>query len=138
MLNTDFSEVWAVPGENHIIDTINPSTGLTTIFGKDAATVLAQEPNAVRMTWEAWRTEASARQQTPIHWEPTTEQQYREMLNVLPPAKWIGGAFLVGEPWDHDFATGRPRFAAYWHRHDAYLVASRPLTRIELDKEVRG
>ena len=135
-MTTDFTEVWAIPGENCIIDTINPDTGLTSVYGKDADAVLASEPKAVRMTWEAWRAEASARQQTPIRWELTTGRKYQEMLEVLPPALWIGGAFLVGEPWDHDFATGAPRFAAYVERSGRYYTASRPLTAAELRKEI--
>lgn len=135
-LTTDFTEVWAVPGEDHIIDTINPATGLTSVFGKAAEAVLADEPKAVRLTWEAWRAEASARQQTPIRWKMTTQAKYTEMLEVLPPALWIGGAFLVGEPWDHDFATGAPRFAAYLERYGQYYEASRPLTAAELRKEI--
>ena len=135
-LTTDFTEVWAVPGENHIIDTINPETGLTSVFGKDAEAVLTKEPKAVRITWDVWRAEASARQQTPIQWELTTEAKYQEMLEILPPALWIGGVFLVGEPWDHDFATGAPRFAAYVCRNGRYYEASRPLTTAELRKEI--
>lgn len=132
----DFAEVWAVPGENHIIDTIHPDTGLTSVYGKDAAAVLADNPGAVRMTWEAWRTEAAKRQQTPIRWERTTERKYQEMLEILPPAYWSGGAFLVGEPYDHDFATGAPRFQAYVQRGGWFYVASRPLTVKELKAEV--
>lgn len=136
MLTTDFLEVWAVPGENHIIDTINPISGLTSVFGKDSNTVLAAEPKAVRMTWHAWQAEASARQQTRIEWELTTADKYQEMLEVLPPAFWQDGAFLVGEPSDHHFATGRPRFAAYWERGGRHYAASRPVTLAELRKEI--
>lgn len=135
-LSTDFTEVWAVPGANHIIDTINPITGLTSVYGKDAHAVLTENPNAVRMTWEVWRTAAAERQQTPITWQRTTARKYQEMLEVLPPAYWSGGAFLVGEPYDHDFATGAPRFQAYVQRGDYYFVASRPLTLKELKAEL--
>ena len=125
-------EVWAVPGQNSIIDEIDVN-GLTKVYGKDAAAVLADEPAAVRMTWEAWRAAAVARQNAiAIAWEPSTQEQYDEMLNVLPPIDFDGYSFLVGEPSDHSFETGRPRFAAYRFIDDRYEVASRPLTRAEL------
>jgi hypothetical protein len=34
-------------------------------------------------------------------WEKTTQEEYTEMLEVLPPARWKGNAFLVGEPLTH-------------------------------------
>jgi len=135
-LTTDYTEVYAVPGQNSIIDTINPDTGLTSVYGRTEADVLEREPGAVRMTWEAWQAAAVARQQTPIRWEITTERKYQEMLEVLPPAYWSGGAFLVGEPWDHCMATGRPRFAAYVERSGRYYTANRPVTMTELKAEM--
>ena len=128
----NFDEVYAVPGAGHIIDVINPVTGLTCVYAKDLAAVLADNPGAVRMTWEAWRTEAADRQHTPISWHLTDEDTYQRMLEVLPPTLWIGGAFLVGEPDDHDFTTGQPRFRAYRCRGGVYTVANRPLTCAEL------
>lgn len=131
-----FSEVYAVPGQNSIIDGINPETGLTCVYGRTEADVKRENPDAVRMTWDAWQTAAAERQHTPIRWSRTDEHKYREMLEVLPPAAWIGGAFLVGEPYDHDFTTGQPRFSGYWHRNGIYLVASRPITIAELRAEL--
>jgi hypothetical protein len=58
------------------------------------------------------------------------------MLNVLPPAAWIGGAFMVGEPTDHCAETGRPRFQAYRERGMQFEVASRPMTIAEFRAEV--
>lgn len=138
----EFSEVWAIPGKGSIIDAINPLTGLTVICGKDAAAVLAQDPTAVRMSWSDWQAAAITRQQTPITWARTSAKEYNQMLNILPPALWTGGAFLVGEPYDHCFATGAPRFTAYRELRGSgtydpiYLVASRPLTRAELRSEL--
>ncbi len=134
----DNPDVYAIPGQNHIIDTINPQTDLTSVYGKTEAEVHAQEPLAVRMTWEQWRTAAVARQQTPITWTQVTEGKYQEMLEVLPPAYWSGGAFLVGEPWDHCFATGAPRFAAYIERAGRFYTASRPMTVKELRAFLTG
>lgn len=129
-------ELYAIPGENHIIDTINPVTGLTRYYERDEAAVVAKYPGAKRYTWIEWQTNASARQRSPITWHPTDHDTYRRMLECLPPELWTGGAFLVGEPSDHDIWSGAPRFAAYWHRNGVYLYASRPLTRAELRAEL--
>jgi len=82
-------------------------------------------------------------QDTPIKWTRTTKAKYWEMLEVLPPALWIGGAFLVGEPTDHHATSGQPRFQAYWERgtsgrpyEKGYFAASRPMTCAELKKEI--
>lgn len=53
---TDGVELWAVPWMTTIIDTIDPATGRTTLYGRDAAAVLALYPSAVRMTWTQWQT----------------------------------------------------------------------------------
>lgn len=131
-----YDQVWAVPGANFIIDRIHPETGLTLCFQRDEASVLAEYPTAVRMSADDWTTAQAERQHTPITWEPSTAEQYDEMLGCLPPAYWAGGAFLVGEPSDHDYNNGRPRFQAYWHRHGAYLSSSRPVTIAEMKAEL--
>lgn len=125
-------EVYAVPGENSIIDMIHPVTGLTVYGGRDAASVQEKYPGAVRMPYEMWRAQAIARQDTPIIWQTTDAKSYERMLNVLPPALWIGGAFLVGEPCDHSYATSAPRFQGFWHRNGQYFASDRPITRAEL------
>lgn len=128
----DVIECYAVPGERHIIDMIHPQTGLSLYGHKSAEDVIAAHPNAVRMTLADWMKAKAASQHTPITWAPTTKERYHEMLEVLPPAMWRGGAFLVGEPDDHDAETGEPRFQGYYHEAGAYFVASRPMTRTEL------
>jgi len=66
-----------------------------------------------------------------VTWTEVTEDKYEEMLGVLPPAAYAGAGFLVGEPFDHDPATGRPRYEAYRCRGGRFEVADRPLTRAE-------
>lgn len=130
-------KLYAVPGQHNIIDTIVDATGLTSVNGETFEQVRERYPLATLYTWEEWRGVQMERQQTPITWEDTDEHKYREMLEVLPPAFWVGGLFLVGEAMDHAYATGQPRFTAYWHRRTAagiferYLVASRPITIAE-------
>lgn len=68
----------------------------------------------------------------PIEWQPVTEERFDFALNVLPPIDRNASGFLLGEPVDHDHATGRPRFHAYRRLTDGGFVASsRPLTRAE-------
>ena len=40
--------------------------------------------------------------QAETKWQEVTEEMYWEMLEVLPPSAWKGGAFAVGEPMTHD------------------------------------
>ena len=61
-----------------------------------------------------------------------------EMLEVLPPAIWIGGAFLVGEPVTHSARTGAPMFDGFWKRNGRYLASNRAMTRAELRAELAG
>jgi hypothetical protein len=60
-------------------------------------------------------------------WRKESQARYHEMLEVLPPAMWIGDGFLVGEPWDHD-AEGNPRFEAHFKTKDGYVVSTAPMT----------
>lgn len=126
------TECYAVPGAHSVIDTIRED-GLTFCMGHTEAEVLARYPGAVRMTQAAWHEAQVALQAAePLVWEPTTEEQYTESLEVLPPAYWHDGVFCVGEPMDHSYATGRPRFTTYREIHGAYTVASRPMTIAEV------
>lgn len=136
----DDPELYAVPSAHNIIDTINPLTGLSRFCGETDTQIQARYPGAQRYTWETWTAQASASQRTPITWEPSTKDQYHEMLEILPPALWTGGAFLVGEPCDHDVATGQPRFQGYRVRGlcsaPTYWASSRPITCAELRAEL--
>lgn len=130
------TDCYAVPGEGHIIDVIDPTTGLTVHYGKNRAAVLAEHPTAIRQTVKAWTHAQMIRQRTPIIWDSTTAEQYQRMLECLWPADWYGGGFLVGEPDDHDWGTGADRFQAYRCTGTAYSRASRPLTRAEFRAEM--
>lgn len=136
------TDCYAVPGEGHIIDVIDPTSGLTVHLGKPQEAVLAEHPAAVRMTVEAWRHAHKILQRTPISWDATTAEQYDSMLGCLPPADWFRGAFLVGEPSDHDSGNGAARFDAYRCTGTPpalqYSRSSRPLTRAEFRAEQRS
>ena len=66
-----------------------------------------------------WRSETVFKK---IAVEPqvVTAQRYQDMLEVLPPARWIGGAFLVGEAMSHD-DNGQARYAYYFRRGDQHF-----------------
>ena len=118
-----------------IIDMLNPDTGLTWCYGKTIEECRAEYPDVEEMTVDEFCEWKTAQQRTPITWEPTTAENYDDMLNVLPPAAFTGSAFLVGEPWDHDAGNGLPRFTAFRRSGNTYEVSSRPMTRPEFREE---
>lgn len=134
---SECTECYAVPGEGNIIDMINPKTGLTCINGNTEAEIKLREPSAVRMAFVDWQKARAVIQRRPWTWQPTTERQYNEMLEVLPPIDWDGTSFLVGEPDHHMADTGEPTYQAYRQRGSSpdyvhYERSSRAITRREL------
>lgn len=132
----DCKECFASRNANNIIDVIHPNTGRTLHFNKTLEDCRKECPDAEKMTLEEFCKIKAERQRTPIKWEPTTKEIYWEMLEVLPPAVWENGGFMVGEAYDHDAGTGEPRFSAYRHRGDTYETSSRPLTIREFRKHI--
>jgi len=127
----------AVPGQNSCVDVINPITALTWYGGKTVVQAIEENPGAEVMTLDEFTRQMAERQHTPIEWEPSTYEAFDYGLNVLPPAIWIGGAFMVGEPCDHDASNGKPRFQAFRESGDIYEKATRPMTRDEFREEVK-
>lgn len=117
-----------------IIDVINPDTGLSAINRKNLDDCRKEYPDAELMTIQAWCENKAARQDTPIELQSTTQEQYWEMLEVLPPAFMALGCFLVGEAMDHHALTGQPRYSAYFQVGNHYSVANRPLTVLEMKR----
>lgn len=130
----DCTHCVAVPGKSSMIDLIHPVTGRTCCYGRTLEEVQAEQPGAVLMTVSEWTAAKAALQDAPILWEDTTAEAYEEMLNVLPPAAWTLGVFLVGEPWDHHAITGQPRFSCYRQDGETFRKASRPITRREFNE----
>lgn len=112
-----------------VIDVVRGGKGA--YGGKTLEECRVEYPDAAEMTLEAFCVWKAERQRTPITWEPTTEERYWEMLEVLPPAAMYRGGFLVGEPADHDAGSGEPRFEAYCQTGNRFTVSSRPITRRE-------
>lgn len=63
-----------------------------------------------------------------INWVTTTEDDYWEMLCVLPPERQRNGWFLVGEPVDSDPVTGNERFQAYRQTGVTFERSERAMT----------
>ena len=117
-----------------MIDTAPDGRG--TYSGETLAEVRVRYEDAEEMSLGAFCQWKAAQQDTPILWDETTEEQYYDMLGVLPPALIIPGGFLVGEPDDHHAESGQPRFRGYRCTKGKFLVSSRPLTRTEFRAEV--
>lgn len=118
----------AVPGERNLIDTLNPATGLTDCCNETLEQVRLRYPGAEIVCIDEWCAQRGKEQDAPIEWSEVTEDKYDDMLNVLPPAAWVNGRFLVGEPWDHHALSGRPRYAAFVKRGGKCYASSRPIT----------
>ena len=129
----DFTHAFAVPGSSSIIDVIHPNTQRSVCYDQTLEQMRGRYPEAQIVALDDWQAERAAAQDSPLTWIETTAEQYDEMLNVLPPAFWRGGLFLVGEPWDHHALTGAPRFAAYRQTGAGYFTSSRPMTRHEAE-----
>jgi len=63
-----------------------------------------------------------------INWIETTEDDYWDMLGVLPPERRRNGWFLVGEPADLDPITGGERFQAYRRTNSTFERSERAIT----------
>jgi len=133
---SDCDRCFASRERSTIIDVLHPNTGRTVCYGKTLEDCREEYPDAEEMSVDEFCAWKASQQRTPITWDATAEEKYHDMLNVLPPAKWTGGAFLVGEPWDHDAGNGRPRFAAFRKRGEVYQTANRPLTIPEFLAEI--
>lgn len=128
----NYTECFAVPGHT-MIDLIDSETGLTQIYGKtlDQCREEPEYANAERMTIDAYCASKAKAQETPITWEPTTEEAYWDMLEALPPAcRWRGGV-LCGEPYDHHAITGESRHSCMREWNERYYRTSRPVTITE-------
>lgn len=66
-------------------------------------------------------------------WTRATAAEYTRMLEVLPPADWRRGMFLVGEASDHEGLNGAARYRVYRERGDEYAVGSRPVSLADFD-----
>lgn len=126
----DPTECFAVPGMDHIIDVINPTTNKTAIYGRTLEEVRQQPGNekAERMTIERYCREKAARQDAGFHWQEIDEREYDYLFECLPPILYGQLGFLVGETYDHHALTGRPRYTACIRRGSRFFRSSRPLT----------
>lgn len=119
---------FADPDGNNVIDLVTPDQK-TGVFSKMSIADLEKETPAGRvMELAEWCKIKSARQNTPVEWLESTEESYDEALGCLPPVAYSSSGFLVGEPYDHDALTGKPRFQAYRFNGFDHFKSSRPMT----------
>lgn len=113
-----------------IIDTINPDTGLSSVYGETLEQIRQRYPNAQFVNFDEWLAAKAARQDAEeAVWQESTEEHYWYGLECVPPAATGGGAFLVGEPMDHHCASGLPRFTCHRQTRDGkFVVLSKPIT----------
>jgi len=124
---SDCKQAFAEPGRHNLIDLINPATGRSCIENETLEQIQARYPGAEVVNVDEWLTAKAARQNGPLTWDEIDEEKYMYFLECLPPAAWIGGAFLVGEPYDHDALTGAPRFQACNETGGKWFASSRPM-----------
>ncbi len=127
-------KAYAVPNARNLIDTIDETTGLTSISKETLEEVRQRHPGAELVDVDQWCEQKQLAQLTPITWQETDKETYWEMLECLPPARMAGGAFLVGEPMDHLAATGESTFEMFRKQGSKYYVASRPVTIAEFNQ----
>lgn len=75
--------------------------------------------------WDAMR-------KNPDEWQPTTAEMYEEMLNVLPPIRWVGRRFLVGEP-NHHNAQDEAVYACFKRWGNNYSAKYQTIREFEAD-----
>lgn len=115
------------------VDLVHPVTGLTICFGKTLEQCREKYPDAELMLFEDFAKRKAANQRSPWEWNETTEEAYNYGLEVLPPAYWKDGVFMVGEPYDHYADTGEPTYQAYKRNKDGYWKSSRAISVRELE-----
>ncbi|MBR9800567.1 hypothetical protein GYB59_02175 [bacterium] len=121
-----------------VIDLLHPETGLTIHFGNTLEETRKEYPDAEQMLLDDFCEWKASQQRTSIKWNECTEEEYRDALECLPPAKWCGESFLMGEAYDHDAGSGQPRYRGYRYLPDAkaYQTSSRPMTVREFKETI--
>lgn len=125
---SDYHEAYAVPGDDSLIDVINPITGLTWLNRETLEEVQKRYPDAVRVNVEDWLISRGKEQDAPVTWEEITQERYDELLGALPPIGQRANGFLVGEPTDHHAVSSAPRYDACIMKNEKFYTSSRPLT----------
>lgn len=107
-----------------------------TIYEKvSAEEALAKDPELRLIPMDQFCSEVGKVQDEPVKWSSIEDDDYYEKMNCLPPALTQSYGFLLGEPQDHHFVSGKPRFAAFLRLGTGnlarFLRSSRPLTASE-------
>jgi len=124
-------KAFAIPGEDSIIDLVNPNTGRTWIKGETLEQIRKRYPAAQIVNLKAHCAAGAVRQDSPVTWDEITEEKYWYYLEVVPPVGTDGGNFMVGEAADHHAVTGRARYQAVVAHGGKYWASSRPMQAVE-------
>ena len=114
---------------DHCIDDLINMETKTGVYSKKSIPELQKDnPTAKVMKISEWSQIRHNRQNTPVQWVASTAANYDYALGCLPPIAYNGSGFLIGEPYDHDALTGKPRFTAHIMRGDKFFKSDRPMT----------
>ena len=122
------TDAFVVPGQSNCIDLVHPRTGRSCIAGETLEEIRLRYPNAIQVNLKEWSEQRCTEANPPVTWQDSTEERFEEMLSVLPPRRFIPGAFLVGEPVDHVSVGGHGRYECHVSRKGSFQVSSRPIT----------
>lgn len=84
-----------------------------------------------------WADLWNAMNNSPVSWIPTTENMYWNMLEAVPPRAMFAGAFLVGEPFNHN-AQGEPIYAMFRYVGNEYEARYMTLREFNEFKRIRS
>lgn len=83
---------------------------LKAIIAESIRSVLSESEGENVYTMEDWQRDGSLK----IHpGQTVSDDVVRELLYCVPPATYGNGIFQVGEPYDHDWNTGRALFQTF-------------------------
>lgn len=86
--NSRYDKVF-VSGLLTVIDFLNPDTGKSYVNGETLEQIQARYPGAQLVDFELWN--AAKEKALCTEPEPSTEERFLELLEVLPPQRWQRG-----------------------------------------------
>lgn len=128
----EITEAFAEPQAINIIDVVNPHTDRGAYSDETIDEIRQRHPKAQRYNLDAWIADKETRLNFRPEWNETTKESFDWGLECVPPALWVGGYLLVGEPSDHHGVGGSARYPAYKRTPAGYFEASRPMTSKEI------
>jgi len=103
------------------------------VYNLEAFLTLLEEYKKAVYTRFQWMQDRSL---SPREGQEVEEDIYYEMLDVLPPARMKGGAFLVGEPYDFN-EKGEYTYECFDSKKGKYYYVGK-MSKREFDEMIRG